>query len=192
MAFQLKHECETCGHSIPLDLTYCGGEECLNRYAEDNELEGHPFADFEAWQRAATEAQAGADYHEWAVAHRDLDHLQSDKVGGVGEPHDAEQIAELREALHLGPAVTAAVETAAETENPIRYARDREHRDYAHADFLDWKATVPRGGPRLDYDHWVRAHQELTELQGNETINRHELDDIIALNQLLNGQPAGS
>ena len=179
MAFQLKHACETCGHSIPLDLTYCGGEECLNRYAEDNELDGHPYADFKAWQQVATKAQADVDYHEWAVAHRDLDHLQGDKVGGFGQPHDAEQIAELREALHLGPdpAVTAAVET----EGPVRYARQSEHPDYSHAQFEAWQQAG--GRPlSLDYHDWAGAHCELDELQNNEAgIDRHDLDDIDAL-----------
>jgi hypothetical protein len=100
LSADLKTECITCGHSIPLGETYCGVDECLNRYAEDNELEGHSYVDYKAWQAAAPEAHAEVDYHEWAVALRDLARLESD---GIIDPHDAEEIALLRQALYLTP-----------------------------------------------------------------------------------------
>lgn len=97
MAFQLKTECVTCGHSIPLGGSYCGGNECLNRYASDNEHPDYSYADYQAWQAVATEAHAGADYHEWAVAHRNLAELESAELP---DPHDAQDLYSLRHALY--------------------------------------------------------------------------------------------
>ena len=173
MAFVLKHECETCGHSIPLDLTYCGVDICLNRYAEDNELEGHPYADYQAWQAVSPEAHAEVDYHEWAVAHRDLDRLQSEETPFPG---DEEEIAVLRAALFPKPA--ASTDLTAESE--VRYTEANEHPAYSHAQFLSWQQAG--GQPvSLTYHEWAEAHRELDELQEGEAIDRHDQDNIDAL-----------
>lgn len=97
MDFELKTECVTCGHSIPLGDTYCGIDDCLNRYAADNEHPDYSYADYQAWQAAdnGREAHAEVDYHEWAVAHRDLARMESNELP---DQHDAEEIYLLRQA----------------------------------------------------------------------------------------------
>lgn len=177
MAFILTHECETCGHSIPLDLTYCGVENCLNRYADDNELEGHPYADYQAWQQAAPEAHAEVDYHEWAVAHRDLDRLQSEETPFPG---DDEEIAILRAALFPKQAASTVNVPGSDPEGTVRYTEANEHPAYSHAQFRTWQQAG--GQPvSLTYHEWAEAHCELDALQEGEAIDRHDQDNIDAL-----------
>lgn len=107
MATQLYTECITCGHSIPLGDTYCGEkqgqEECLNRYAQDNEHADYSYAQFQTWQQAGG-LPVDLDYHDWAVAHRELDELQE---GAFIDHHDQADIDALRAQLLFETATAA-------------------------------------------------------------------------------------
>lgn len=151
METELYTECITCGHSIPLGDTYCGDDECLNRYTEDNELEGHPYADYSAWLAVAPDAHAEVDYHEWAVGHRDLERLESEPAP---LPDDAEQIAMLRAALSLTPPRHAAADASPE---PTHYTEANEHPTYSH---FDWRQAVAERSTELGYHDWAVGQAE--------------------------------
>lgn len=101
MDFSLKTECITCGHSIPLATTYCGDDECLNRYAADSEHPDYSHADYQAWQ--ATAPVVELEYHDRAKAHEELAELESREFI---DRHDLANIEALRTQLS-GPTATA-------------------------------------------------------------------------------------
>jgi hypothetical protein len=93
-------ECVTCGHSIPLADTYCGGDECLNRYAADNEHSEYSYQQYQAWLSERTATSPALDYHDWAKAHVELAEL----LAGDIDHHDQDDIDALREYLNLATA----------------------------------------------------------------------------------------
>lgn len=97
MAFQLKTECITCGHSIPLAETYCGGDECLNRYTAENEHADHSYEQYQEWNAARRNAEP-LSYHDWARAHVELTELESNEFI---DHHDQDDIDALRRHLNL-------------------------------------------------------------------------------------------
>lgn len=61
--------CITCGRSIPLGDTHCGGG-CLNRYTSESE---HPRYSHFDWRQAVAGQGTERGYHDWAVAEEETD-----------------------------------------------------------------------------------------------------------------------
>lgn len=100
MAFSLKTECITCGHSIPLAETYCGGDECLNCYTAENEHADYSYAQYKAWDAGHRSAEP-MSYHDWARAHMELADLECNEFI---DHHDQDDINALRRQLNLATA----------------------------------------------------------------------------------------
>lgn len=96
MALSLKTECVICGHSIPLTDTYCGGDECLNRYAADNEHPDYSHQQYQEWKASASGPGNALNYHDWAKALEELTDLES--VEFI-DHHDQDDIDALRQLL---------------------------------------------------------------------------------------------
>lgn len=101
MAFQLMTECIICGHSIPLDETYCGGDDCLNRYTAENEHADHSYQEYERWNSERSSSAPALTYHDWAKAHVELAELEGNDYI---DHHDQDDIDALREQLNLASA----------------------------------------------------------------------------------------
>lgn len=144
MDTQLHTECITCGQSIPLGDTFCGEDECLNRYAADNEHPDYSYAQFQTWQQQGGRP-VELEYHDWAVAHRELAALENDELI---DRHDQDEIDALREQLFFEPRLEAAA--------PKRYTEANEHPAFSH---FNWRQAVAERSTELGYHDWASAEE---------------------------------